>query len=275
MVSTIHELCLGVQKVYKNSSTILENKCGFSIHYNKSKITYYVVKNYDEFEEVINKNKTHYNIINVYSKQELKFLTDLKYIKGTSSSINDNIINYKNLSKKQLSKLRRAHRFINREEFKVSNASKEEIDELTNSWIEEKYKDEKVFRITFSPKRYQNATLFLNNMDYNFYNVFYKNKLITSVCFYNDYLNKCSYHITYITDSKVDKLVNDQYELILWSAFLDRFNNGIDNICMGTSGGIKNLENFKKKFYTEKQDCYSYKLNNKIVHKGLFDKKGE
>lgn len=267
IVDTIHELTLGVQKVYRMSSKIEENECGFNIYYNKNSITYYVLKNYNNILKVINNKHKNFNKINVYSDRDLNFLKQDGYIDGTSTSIRDNLIVYDNLNKKQLAKIRRAERFIQREGFSIVKPDKKKIDNLTDAWIENKLKDPRVYGITFSPNRYKNATNFIDDKNYSFYNVTYKNKLISSICFYNK--DNVSYQLTYASDENVEKLTNDQYELILWSAFNDRFKNSRNIICMGTSGGIKNLEYFKNKFYTNHQSCYSYKKTN--IKKGLFD----
>jgi len=257
-IDTIHELTLGVQKCYKRSSTILENDCGFEVYYNKGAITYVVLKNEDKFVDIMNKQLIDFTKTNVYSVNELPELTELGFKKGTSTSTEDNHIIQENLSKKRNAMIRRAKRFVQREGFEIAEISYQELNDLTDLWIEEKHKDPRVFKMTFSPNRYKNAVHFLNNKDYSFYNVKKDGKFIASVAFYNK--DDVSYQLTYASDSTVDKVVNDQYELILWAAFADRFDNGARVISMGTSGGIKNLKNFKKKFHTNHQSCFSYTL---------------
>lgn len=260
----VHELTLGVQKVYKYKSHIIEHECGFSIYYNKSKITHYILYNYQYIFKIINKYN-NFDKIAVYSDIIIPQLTNIGFKKTSSSSVNDNIVEFEKLNNKQLSKIRRSENLLKRDGFKVTVSSKEEINNLFDKWVKNKYADERVYKITFSPNRYKNATLFFENTSYNFYNVEYKNQLIASIAFYNEGEN--SYQLTYLNNNDI-RLVNDQYELILWSAFKDRFSKGITKIYMGTSGGLRGLSEFKNKFLTSKENCFGYEKKNE--HKGIF-----
>lgn len=266
-IDTIHELTLGVQKVYKASSQITENECGFDIYYNKSQISFYVLKNYDNAENIILRKYSSFNKVVVFSDKELKF-DKLQIEKSFSNANSDNLVIRKNLSSKQLSQIRRAKNFIERERIEIKPAHAIDVMALTEKWIQQKYEDEKLYRITFSPNRYKNAIAFMSDLNYNFYNVFIDSSLYSSIAFYNGG-GSVSYQLTYVADYSVPKIVNDQNELILWSAISDRFDNGASVVSLGTSGGIKGLALFKKKFYTDTQSCFSCKIT-KQKPKGLF-----
>jgi hypothetical protein len=252
----IHEHQIGVQRVYKLASTIKDTECGYYVYYNKRSIAYYVLENYSKIESIL---RNDFAKVVIHSDIELSNLLKSGFKKGSSTAVNDNWIIEENLDSKKRARIRRAENLLKRDGFSIDEVvSKEDTKALTDLWVEQKLADEKVFRITFSPNRYKAAVEFIDKENYSFFNIRYNGKMISSIAFFNDYENSIAYQLTYASDQSIEKVVNDQYELILWAAFADRFNNGIKIVSMGTSGGIKGLASFKKKFYTDTKSGFQY-----------------
>lgn len=274
LIETIHEHQIGVHKVYKMASTITEDSTGFNVWYNKRKISFYVSKNHKDVVASITKTAPSFTETTVHSDEDLSdVLIPMGFKKGASTAVDDNLIIFDNLDAKKSARIRRAKSFVARDGFEIIQASRKQIHDLTEAWVQQKMEDEKVFKITFNPNRYRNAIQFIDVPGYTFYNVAYQGKLIASIAFYNH--DGVAHHLTYISDQTAERVVNDQYELILWAAFADRFDAGIKTISMGTSGGIKSLAAFKKKFYTDTQSGFQFTRKNEAEKKiintdGLF-----
>lgn len=172
-------------------------------------------------------------------------------IKTTLTKIKTKEVIYdlEKIFEKTTKEVRRGITLTNRKEIVLRVATQSEIEELWKEWSEHKMNDPKVYRISFTPKRYLRAFQLKDN-GFNIVHLTYfiNNQLYGAICY--EIQDNVAFELAFISKywEKDLKLTNDLNELILINSFHKLYSNhNILKINVGPTAGIKGLRIFKNK----------------------------
>lgn len=153
---------------------------------------------------------------------------------------------------------RRGITLTNRKEIVLRETTSEEIEQLYKEWAEHKMNDPKVFRISFTPKRYIRSFK-LKEKGFKVIHIpYYVKGELYGVLAY-EIQDDIAFELAFISRYWRDdlKIINDLNECILINSFYELYKQGINKVNVGPTAGIKGLKVFKAKLPSEEVIIYS------------------
>ncbi len=134
----------------------------------------------------------------------------------------------------------------------------DDVKGLYDEWVAHKMADPKVFRISFTPKRYIRSFQ-LKGLGFNIWDqaYFVNGELYATICY--EVQGDTAFELAFISkfwDKKL-KVINDLNECILINSFYALYMKGVRKVNVGPTGGIKGLRTFKNKLPHSFVEIYS------------------